>query len=125
MNILKGGSSTIFKIVMAQITTQLVPELVSNMYVCLELYYKHGEWESHVISSDEAMRTYCIDQLEGYGDQDPDTDDYEELHRCYTELPLDDLIRLTIEKGRNQIEHQWGWGLQSVVKCKNAVEYTV
>lgn len=96
-----------------------------NMYVCFEMYYKHGEWESHVIASDEEMRTYCIDQLEGYGDQDPDTDDYEELHRRYIELPLEDLIALTIEKGRNQIEHQWGWGLQSVTKCKNAVEYTV
>jgi hypothetical protein len=109
-----------------QATNQVSLPLRANvsMYVCVEIYYKHGEYQTTVISSDEDMRIYCIDQLRGYGDiPQMDVQTYEVAVAQYQAMPLDDLIRLVLSHGRQEIESQSGWGLVDVVKGQNLVEY--
>lgn len=109
-----------------QVTNEISPpkQTTSNMYTCVEVYYKHGEHFVSTISSDEEMRRYCLNQLIDYDIlPDRNTQHYVIAAAQYNTMMLDDLIRLVIEKGNMQVNEQLGWGLVDVVKGQNLTTY--
>lgn len=70
-----------------------------------------------IISSDEDMRRYCMEQLANY-DFEQDDEENEDVESC----TLEQLISITVREGNNQIDTQLGWVLRHVVRGTNMVE---
>ena len=85
------------------------------MYTVFSIYYKHGEFSVDIFEDDDSLREYCMDQLDGYGDY-CDVD-YEGVEN------IDNLIRTTIDYGNKSVEKQWGWGVVSIIKGDNLLNY--
>jgi hypothetical protein len=74
------------------------------MYVIFECYYNYGERDVTVISNDEEMRTYCLDELSRY-----------DVSINYGDKTLEELIKLTVYYGNIHIDNRGCWGVTAIV----------
>ena len=83
------------------------------MYLVFEVYYKHGEYNIKILKDDDSLREFCIKKIEKYDEYDGDVN-YEDIN---------DLIDKTIEYGILFIQKQGGFGVVSIVKGDNLVQF--
>lgn len=83
------------------------------MYTVFRVYYKHGEFDIHTFENDDDLKEYCIKQLEKYGEDDGDVD--------YENIEI--LINKTIEHGTKFKQDQGGFGVVSIIKGDNLIQY--
>jgi len=86
------------------------------MYVVYSVYYKFGEYDIEVFKDDDSLRQFCIKEIEEYDGDDGDDGDvnYEDI---------DDLINKTIEYGTKFVQNQGGFGVVSIIKGDNLVQF--
>jgi hypothetical protein len=87
------------------------------MYAVFSIYYKHGEGDVKIVTNDDDMKKYCIELLQVYNYDNDDYGDYESDS-------LDTLISKTVERGKIHVENQYGWGVISIIKGDNLIEYS-
>ena len=102
------------------------------MYAVFTSYYKYGEVDMEIISSDDDMRKYCIEHiLEYHNDlqrrmeyyrarnlQPPTIDPICDISQLDSYI-LAELIEFTIECGDKTIEEQGGWGVRYIIRGNN------
>lgn len=97
------------------------------MFVVFESYYKFGEVNMKIITSESEMEQYCINKLIEYYDDETEVinntmtiEDY--VLSKVDDYSLQDLIELTVLKGNEVVRGQKGWGVRNVVKGERLKE---
>jgi len=83
------------------------------MYVVYSVYYKFGEYDIKILKDDDSLRQFCIKKIEKYDEDDGDVN-YEDI---------DDLINKTIEYGTKFVQNQGGFGVVSIIRGDNLVQF--
>ena len=88
------------------------------MYTVFSIYYKHAEYSVDIFEDDDSLREYCMEQLDEYNGEDGDGDvDFHGID------DIEILIEKTIKYGKDAVEKQWGWGVVSIIKGNNLINY--
>lgn len=73
-------------------------------WICIETYYKHGEYQMHVFYNDSSLKEYLHSKIKQYHLEKEIDNDSDILY----------LIDLIERHGNYRVEEQLGWGVREI-----------
>jgi len=88
--------------------------VVTHLWVLVETYYKHGEYNLKIFNSDSELADYIKEELAAEDDSDSDSDS-EDLPP-FESMGLEELIKVGVKLGNERVDNQSGWGIREIRK---------
>ena len=85
------------------------PVAISHLWVLVETYYKHGEYNLKIFNSDAELADYIKEELTAEEDDSDDLPSFESMG-------LEELIKVGVKLGNERVDNQSGWGIREIRK---------